>query len=455
MIQPPSPKQQLAIKYLSDKHTNFIGFGGAAFGGKSYLICTWITHMALAYPDTGWGLVRRELTTLKKTTLRTLFKVFMEMNIREGRDYSFNGQLNVFTFKNGSDIFLIDTAYKPSDPLYTRFGGYELTGCAIDESAESPSEAVNILFTRCGRRNNKKYGLIAKMLEGFNPVKNHVYNRYYSPWKKGILKNTYAFIPSLPTDNPSPEVELYIKNILENSDRVTIERLIHGNFEYDDDPSILIDYSSMINSFTNTHVQAGKKYISADIAMHGSDLLVIYAWAGWQIVDIKILQKSNAKDIEQSIRHLAEKHGVGQSNIIYDADGIGAFLKGYLNNAVSFNNGGKPLNEEGKSVMYKNIKSQCYFKLADIINSNQLFINAKVAETIFNGKFVREIISEQSAAIRKENKALDKLAVISKDVMKELIGCSPDFMDAMMMRAYFDLKPSAYRPAKVNIGRLW
>lgn len=230
----PSKKQYAAYQYLTDNETEFIGYGGSAFSGKSYLLCYWLTIMCLAYPDTGWGMGRRELTNLKKTTLITLFKVFAESDIKADRDYNYNQQLNIITFTNGSQIFLIDTAYKPSDPLYARFGGFELTGCAIDESAETAYSAIEILYTRCGRRKNFEYGIRRKMLETFNPDKGHVYKRYYKPQKDGHPKLRHIFITALPGDNPSPEVPEYIAGILATASKATIQRLIHGNFEYDD-----------------------------------------------------------------------------------------------------------------------------------------------------------------------------------------------------------------------------
>jgi hypothetical protein len=230
----PSKKQYAAYQCLTDNETEFIGYGGSAFSGKSYLLCYWLTIMCLAYPDTGWGMGRRELTNLKKTTLITLFKVFRECDIESGRDYTYNQQLNIITFANGSQIFLIDTAYKPSDPLYARFGGFELTGCAVDESAETDYKAIEILYTRCGRRKNFEYGIRRKMLETFNPDKGHVYKRYYKPQKDGQPKPRHIFITALPSDNPSPEVPEYIAGILATASKSTIQRLIHGNFEYDD-----------------------------------------------------------------------------------------------------------------------------------------------------------------------------------------------------------------------------
>ena len=41
---------------------------------------------------------------------------------------------------------------------------------------------------------NKEYNLIPKVLETFNPSKDHVYWRYHKPEKEGTLELEYAFI---------------------------------------------------------------------------------------------------------------------------------------------------------------------------------------------------------------------------------------------------------------------
>ena len=132
----PSQKQFEAWGYLTDEVKTEIGYGGAAHGGKSYLGCFWITASCMAYPGTGYLLGRKELTNLKRTTLLTLFKIFKDFGLSD-KNYDYNQQNNTITFDNGSQIFLLDLGYKPSDPLFTRLGGLELTGAFVDESNRS------------------------------------------------------------------------------------------------------------------------------------------------------------------------------------------------------------------------------------------------------------------------------------------------------------------------------
>ena len=429
----PSTKQAKAWKLLFDKTTLFVGYGGSAFSGKSYLLCYWLTTMCIAYPGTAWGLGRKELVTLKKTTLVTLLKVFNESNIVLGIDFTYNQQSNNIKFSNGSIIYLIDMAYKPADPLFTRFGGLELTGAAIDESAESHYKAIEILFTRLGRCKNNDYGIAKKLLETFNPAKNHVYSRYYKPYKQNEETETHKFIPALPKDNPSPDVESYVKGILATADKVTIERLIYGNFEYDDDPARLIEFDSIQNCFSNDFVIGGQMYISADIARYGSDKMVICVWSGWRVVEIFSLDKSSIIEIVAEIKRLAIKHKVPLTNIIADEDGVGGGVidvlkcKGFINNA-------RAMQEDGVDVQYQNLKTQCYYLLAKKINNNEVFINIEDTE-------IKNTIIEELEQIKRDKIDNDgKLKILPKEKVKELIGRSPDYSDALMMRCYFEFQ---------------
>lgn len=434
----PSTKQFEAWEYLTDNHTLFIGYGGAAFSGKSYLLCYWLTIMSIAYPETAWGLCRKELVNLKKTTLITLFKVFKECGIEPDIHYLYNQQMNYIQFTNGSIIYLIDMAYKPSDPLFTRFGGLELTGAGVDESAENEYKAIEILFTRLGRRNNYKYGISKKMLETFNPSKNHVYQRYYRPYVDKAETKEKVFIPALPKDNPSPEVADYIDGILKTADNTTIQRLIYGNFEFDSNPYALFEYNNILNLFTNEFIKPTQtRYLTCDIAYTGSDKFVLIVWAGFVIEKIIAIDKIDDTQVSRKINELRIEHRIPLKNVIYDADGLQTFTRnsansGVLSGATQFNNNATPIKVNGKKENYKNLKAQCYFMLADYCKDNLLFIQEKNYRT--------QIIQELEQINRLAFSDDGKLALEKKDAIRERIGRSPDFADAIMMRMLPEIK---------------
>jgi phage terminase large subunit len=439
----PYPKQELAYNYLMDNTTRFVGYGGAGNGGKTYLMAYWITLMCIAYPGTGWGLCRKNITKLKATTLLTLFKVFRECNIQDERDYKYRQHPDIITFNNGSQIFLIDLQYNPSDPLFTDLGGYELTGAAIDESVELIPTAITMLNTRINRRLNAKFKLKGKLLETFNPAKNHVYTRYYRPFIKNELKPEYKFIKALPTDNLSDGVQDWIDGIMAENDQTTIQRLIYGNFEYDDDPAALIKHDKIVDCFSNLHVPSGKGFITCDLARLGGDRIVIVEWYGWRGF-IRAFKKQGLDVTSADIEKIRQRMQIGVSEVLVDEDGMGGGVvdfmkyKGFVNNSrpLPAPEGGFDATT-GKKVPenYDNLKSQCSYRLANRINNNGLYLQCENEE-------IKELVVQELGQIKQKKMDSDaKKSILPKDKVKEFLGRSPDFADALMMREWFELKP--------------
>jgi hypothetical protein len=428
-------KQVKALELLNDSTTTMVGYGGSARSGKSLIECTAIIFDCLAYPGVAWGLARKELTTLKRTVLITLFKQFDFYGI-EDKDYNYNQQLNRVDLFNESVVFLIDTAFKPSDPLNTRFGGFELTRCAIDESNETNRDVIIKLYERTGWCKNDIYGLKRKMFECFNPAKNHVYKRYYKPFKDGTEPEFKKFIPALPSDNPHPSVQEWVEDIIKTGDTITIMRQVHGNFEYDDDPTVLCDYDAICDLFTNDHIQGGSRYISADLAMKGRDKFVAGYWNG-MICNVSIdMNKSSAKEIEMSLKDLKTVNQVGNTNIIADSDGLGAYLESYIRNIKEFHGNGIAKNKK----LYGNKKDECGFKLGEVINNRLMKIVCSPAQ--------EEAIKEElSICLKQEAVDGDKRKLIKKDKQKEMLGRSPDYMDMLLMRMFYEIK------SKVTVKR--
>ena len=425
-------KQIKVMELLSDDATTNIGYGGSARSGKSIIETTAILLDCLAYPDIAWGLARKELTTLKRTVLLTLFTQLEFYQINENQ-YTYNQQLNKITLFNKSDIFLIDTAFKPSDPLNTRFGGLELTRSAIDESNETDITVVNKLFERTGWRNNSKYGLKRKQFECFNPAKNHVYSRFYIPFRDKTESDHSTFIPALPTDNPNPSVHEWVEDMLKTGDIITIQRQIYGNFDYDDDPSALCDYDAICDLFTNDHVKPGVKRISADLAMQGRDKFIGLLQNGGIVNVIIDKNKSTAKEIEEALTDKKKQYLVSNTNIVADSDGLGQYLSSYLKYIKTFHGGSTKMTNENKKIYY-NLKTACAYKLAEKINARELHITGCTKDQ-------EERIKKEISMCLKRFKVDDdgKLRILPKDKMKEVLGHSPDYLDALIMLQYWEV----------------
>lgn len=276
---------------------------------------------------------RAVLKTLKQTTLLTFLDVAKSWGLKQSKQglppytFNYNEQQGEITFWNGSAIHLKDLAYYPSDPEYDSLGSTEYTGAFIDEANQVRSKAKEIITVRVRYRLDE-FGLTPKLLMTCNSAKNWVYSEFYKPNRDGKLDEWKAFIQALPTDNPHL-AQATIESMKRIKDKATKERLLFGNWEYDDDPLALFDAPSLYDLFTNTFLQESPRhYISCDAARLGRDLCVIMVWEGMKVVHITTYPTSRLTQIESEIERLRQIYSVPRSQVIIDEDGVGCILKG-------------------------------------------------------------------------------------------------------------------------------
>ena len=424
-------KQKEAFRYLLGyPEITEIGYWGAAWWWKSYTGVSWVWMQCNRYPWVRYFFGREELKRLKQTTLATYFKFLSDYNIPESQKWIYNAQDSVIKFSNGSEILLLDLAYLPSDPLYTRFGSLELTGWYIDESAEIDEQCITILMTRIGRQKNEEYWLSPKLLEWFNPDKGQVYRRYYKPWKEGTLPSYRVFIRALATDNKRLP-KSYIEQ-LSKANEITKQRLLYWNFDYDDTPWRLFDYNAILNLWNNIE-KTGEKFITIDVAREWKDKTVIMVWNG--LVMEKIIEEaiSRIDELTKTIRDLAQKENVQLRNIIADENGVGGWLIDNLR-CQWFINNARPLESFRPNLStkrnYENLKTQCYFYLARYVNEWQIKIIPECPKLIEELDIVVQIDMDKDG----------KEKIIRKEDIKAKLWRSPDYSDAMMMRMFYEIK---------------
>ena len=285
-------KQDLAFSYLGDNETNEILFGGGAGGGKSWWLCAAIISSCIKYKGIRTLLGRSKLDTLKKTTLNTFFEVCEQWNFTTPKHYAYNAQTNIISFFNGSEVILKDLFQYPSDRNFDSLGSLELTMAAIDECNQITEKAKNIVSSRI-RYKLDEHSLIPKLLLTCNPSKNWVYD-FYKRSKSNTLQKHRKFVQALVDDNQN--ISKHYKEQLSKLDELSKQRLLFGNWEYEDTNDSLIDYNAIVSLF-DTKGKDGDKYITCDVARFGSDRTVIMYWQGLQIKYIKTMLKSAINDV--------------------------------------------------------------------------------------------------------------------------------------------------------------
>ena len=231
------------------------------------------------------------------------------------------------------------------------------------------------------------------------------------------------------TDNPY--ISKHYIGQLNRLDRISRERLLNGNWKYDDTQNKLFDYDAINDMFTNNFVTDGESYLSIDIARFGADSSVICYWNGWRCEEIKQFKKYSIVALADEVNKMAIQYKVRRGNIIADEDGVGGGLVDMVRGCKGFVNNSRALLGEN----YSNLKTQCYYKLAEKVNKGEIFCRADM-------KVKDYIVQELEVVEMKDMDKDNKLQIVSKDKIKQNIGRSPDFSDALMMRMYFELKVS-------------
>jgi hypothetical protein len=462
-----NPKQGLAMKYLFDTVTTDVAYGGSAGGGKSWLGCAWLIISAVRYPGTRWLMGRSKLKALEETTLVTFFDVAAKWGLQVDEHYKYNSKKNVIVFGNdygGSIILLKDLFAYPSDPEFEGLGSLELTGAFVDEASQITSKARELLRSRiryrldefcpkcaCQRTDEKVWqvvvndlpekrwvckkcgtetsGLLPKMLMTCNPSKNWMYHDFYKPWRDGTLPKNRKFIPALVSDNKHSQSS-YIAN-LQGLTGVNRERLLEGNWEFDEDSFSMATYDGIMDIFVNP-IRGGRRFITADIARQGRDKTVVCLWDGLRAERFWVMDKNKTTEAAQLIRDVKNQFSVHWHNVYVDADGVGGGTLDMLPDDVNpIVNNSPPLYVNGERENFGNLKSQLYFYLAEYINNRKIYVRPDEN---------RDKIVQELEWIRQKNAYNDtKFYVIPKDEVREGIGRSPDFLDVLAFRMHYEL----------------
>jgi hypothetical protein len=242
----------------------------------------------------------------------------------------------------------------------------------------------------------------------------------------------------------------YPGNLL-SQDEDTRKQLLEGIWKISNTPNDIYEHSAFMGLFENIKFSENiGKFITADIAMKGSNKLVVGYWEGFELVDIAIMDKSDGKQVIELISDMARKYSVENRYICYDADGVGSYVDGFIKGAIPFNGGVSALSVKdemsGRLIKenYFNLKTQCFYRSGNRVAQGNMKINKRVADKMYDTQMtIRQRFMFERKAIKRDKVDNDgKLRIISKDEMKiKLNGDSPDLMDMFMMREIFELKP--------------
>lgn len=252
----------------------------------------------------------------------------------------------------------------------------------------------------------------------------------------------------------------YLANLAAQDDASKLQ-LLEGNWKVALNPSDVYNYTNFKDIFTNDFVEKGSGAITVDAAIFGADKLIICYFEGRRLEDLVLMDKSSGKDIIDKIRKFQSEYKVPNSRVVYDANGVGAFIggkeTGFIPGAVAFDNNGKAIQTKKDLRNFRNLKAQCYYLSGDAVNNAEYFISERVQNLMYSDKMtIRQRFLFERKAIKKEvRKNEEPFNLIQKKEMKSkyLGGESPDLLDAFMMNEFFYLVPKRTAPKSTVVRR--
>jgi hypothetical protein len=219
--------------------------------------------------------------------------------------------------------------------------------------------------------------------------------------------------------------------------------------EYVENAGALFHYDALVDLFSNNVVQ-GDRYLTVDIADDGSDKTIFTCWKGLEAYRINQSANLRTDGVISQIREIAAQEKIPYSHIAVDAIGVGAGVASspMLAGIIGFKSSYGAIKTEADIARlpnvhylkdaplvteYKNLRSQCVFKLARLVNDHLVAVKTDDAR-------VRSSIIEELSNYQDVSTGDGKRMATQKEDVKDIIGHSPDISDTLIMRCYFEVR---------------
>lgn len=270
-------------------------------------------------------------------------------------------------------------------------------------------------------------------------------------WRDYILSVT--FIRAELDDNK--KLPKGYKAMLAGQSDEAVARDLLGNWKFKSAGDDIIKWQHMEDFFNNpSQTGDGVRRCSCDVAFDGGDNLVMWLRIGNHFEDVFACRADSQRTVSIVKGKLSE-WGVREENFTYDLNGVGQTFKGFFPKAVPFNNVGAV--DDKLKYIYDKIKDQAAYTFAQNLINGKYSINPALLERKFDGsgfksRTLREILIGERRAIRQDEKYEKAWKLITKLVMKQLVGHSPDFIESAIYSEIFFITPKKHARPR-GLGR--
>lgn len=235
--------------------------------------------------------------------------------------------------------------------------------------------------------------------------------------------------------------------------------------EYLDNAGSLFHYDALVDVFSNTITKRNEKYLIVDIADDGSDKTKFSFWQDLEEYKREEYERMNTESIVSKIREYIAEHRIPMSHVLVDGIGVGAGVasSSMLDGIINYKSSYAPIKTDLDIVRlpnvgyvknpliplvsdYKNLRSQCIFTLAQLVN------NHEIASRVTGRQ--KEAIIEELSTYQDASQGDGKRMATQKEDVKDIIGHSPDDSDTWIMRMYFVVRNKMLPEQSEERGRV-
>ena len=399
----------------------FILYGGAKGGGKSWFMCIWVFAKCLAVPSNKVFFCRRRSVDFTNTTLETWKKCI------PSQCYRIHEQKKKIFIYNGS---CVDYGGLDDPLLIQSLNSAEYGNIAVDQAEEIEKDSFamlrgtlrHIARTPDGKKFNPDY----QVMMSANPAQCWLKQDFILMPRPG-----FRYIKALPTDNPYLPAT-YVDNLREAFAHrpQLLDAYLHGSWDDLAGSDICIQPSAVDRAIKRELVgKPIKRIIVNDPARFGDDENVIYVMAhnngcAWVEEEIILEHKST---MDTAGRLSALRRRTDAQVIAVDSIGIGAGIVDALYDlkepVLAINSSSKPTVETEQKKFY-NLRSQMWMQAGDEFDKGRVKLGD---DYILNG---------QLSSVKFNYTGNGKIQVEAKDDIKKRLGRSPDRADAFVMGLY-------------------
>lgn len=439
-------KQAAFIEAVFSGEYNYLAFGGAIRGGKTFGGIATIAILAKVFPGSRWAIVRTDLPTLRRNTYPAYIK------FKEQHAPDFLGDFHQGTWiakcPNGSEIIFFSEGLE-GDPDLNRWKGLEVNGFLLEEANELAEKSFYKAMERAGswmipktKKNPNPVQPPPLILLTFNPAMNWVYKLFYKPWMSGTLKAPYFFQPSYISDNPG--IDQGFKDSIKNLPEAEYKRFVMGQWEVEEDPHQLISVQWIWNC-KNVEPVFGANRLGVDVARYGDDNTCVALMSGNAFIKGKQYEKRSTTWTAKTVTIWANdsEWPVFQENITVDSVGLGAGTAdklvelGYTRLREFVAGKAKGFPRRKSFFQFANLRSQAWWEFREKLRLGLVSLPDDFPEDAIADLCAPHYEITQDRVIKLE----------PKEATKERIGRSPDWGDAIVMAA-FDFPPLR-KPARI------